>query len=303
MVGPVSFVRTVLGDIDPSELGVTYAHEHLVIDGGRPVALEPDFDLSDVDRMTTEVRAAAALGLRRRGRRDALRRRPQRRQAGRALAADGRPRRRPDRPPPRPLLRAGPLEPPGPAPRTSPTCSSLDITEGIDELDYSGPVVRRTDHRAGVIKVAGSDGGPSPRDRRVFEAAAEAHRRTGAPILTHCEAGTGALEQVQALRDCGGSTRRTSCSATSTRSSTAATTASCARPARSSSTTSRSAGATGRTGRSSCSGGSPRTGCSTPVVLGMDAARQGYYSVYGGAPGLGWLLDGFSAEHGGVRAR
>ena len=42
----MSFVRTVLGDIDPADLGVTYAHEHIVIDGGRPVLLEPDFDLS-----------------------------------------------------------------------------------------------------------------------------------------------------------------------------------------------------------------------------------------------------------------
>ena len=69
MVGPrvraiVTFVRTVLGDIDPSELGVTYAHEHLVIDGGRPVLMEPDFDLADVDAMATEVGAATALGLR-----------------------------------------------------------------------------------------------------------------------------------------------------------------------------------------------------------------------------------------------
>jgi predicted metal-dependent phosphotriesterase family hydrolase len=31
------------------------------------------------------------------------------------------------------------------------------------------------------------------------------------------------------------------------------------------------------------------------VVLGMDAARRGYYAVYGGAPGLSWLLDGFAA--------
>jgi phosphotriesterase-related protein len=30
------------------------------------------------------------------------------------------------------------------------------------------------------------------------------------------------------------------------------------------------------------------------VVLGMDAARQGYYAVYGGRPGLTWLLDGFT---------
>ena len=29
--------------------------------------------------------------------------------------------------------------------------------------------------------------------------------------------------------------------------------------------------------------------------LGMDAARRGYYHVYDGAPGLAWLLDGFTA--------
>ena len=45
----MTFVRTVLGDIDAGDLGVTYAHEHLVIDGGRPVELEPDFVLADVD--------------------------------------------------------------------------------------------------------------------------------------------------------------------------------------------------------------------------------------------------------------
>ena len=60
----MTFVRTVLGDIAPEELGVTYAHEHLVIDGGRPVELEPEFDLGDVDAMATEVAEAAALGLR-----------------------------------------------------------------------------------------------------------------------------------------------------------------------------------------------------------------------------------------------
>ena len=33
----------------------------------------------------------------------------------------------------------------------------------------------------------------------------------------------------------------------------------------------------------------------------MDAARQGYYRVYGGAPGLTWLLDGFSGAARGAR--
>src|SRR5207302_1873412 len=74
-----------------------------------------------------------------------------------------------------------------------------DILDGIDESDYSGPVVRRTGLRAGVIKIAGSNGGPSAVDRPAFEAGAAAHVRTGVPILTHCENGTGALEQVALL--------------------------------------------------------------------------------------------------------
>ena len=32
------------------------------------------------------------------------------------------------------------------------------------------------------------------------------------------------------------------------------------------------------------------------ILLGMDAARQGYYRAYGGSPGLAWLLDGFAAQ-------
>ena len=60
----MTFVRTVLGDIDPSELGVTYAHEHLIIVGGKPVEISPDFLLADVDRMTGERLDAAGAGLR-----------------------------------------------------------------------------------------------------------------------------------------------------------------------------------------------------------------------------------------------
>jgi predicted metal-dependent phosphotriesterase family hydrolase len=60
----MTFVRTVTGDIDTSELGVTYAHEHLVIDPGPVTAVASDFDLSDVDRMVPEVAAAHEAGLR-----------------------------------------------------------------------------------------------------------------------------------------------------------------------------------------------------------------------------------------------
>jgi 5-phospho-D-xylono-1,4-lactonase len=74
-----------------------------------------------------------------------------------------------------------------------------DIGDGIDAHDCNGPVVRRTRHRAGVVKVAGSEGGPSPRDRRIFEAAALAVARTGTALLTHCEGGTGGVAQLELL--------------------------------------------------------------------------------------------------------
>jgi predicted metal-dependent phosphotriesterase family hydrolase len=171
---------------------------------------------------------------------------------------------------------------------------TADITDGIDAYDYAGPVVRRTAFRAGVVKVAGSEGGLSPRDRRVFEAAAETHRRTGVPILTHCEHGTGALEQVRFLRDHGVAARHIVLSHVDKVVDRGY---------------HRELLATGAYGEYDGSfrwkDGEPNgtlqlirwmveDGHGERIVLGMDAARRRYYRVHGGGPGLVWLLDGFS---------
>ena len=298
----MTFVRTVLGDIDPGELGVTYAHEHLVIDGGRAVLLEPDFDLSDVARMATEVTAAVALGLRAvvdampcdTGRSADKLADLSRRTGLHVVAPTG-------------LHHDRFYGPAHWSHRVSidelADLFAADVTDGIDANDYAGPVVRRTPYRAGVIKVAGSQGGPSDRDRRVFEAAAAAHLRTGVPILTHCEAGTGALEQVRLLTDAGVGAGHVVLSHVDK-------------------VVDRgyhrdllSTGAFAEYDGSFRWGDRPNgtlqllrwmceDGFDRQVVLGMDAARQGYYAVYGGSPGLGWLLDGFSAtmEAGGIDA-
>jgi phosphotriesterase-related protein len=292
----VSFVRTVLGDVDPSELGVTYAHEHLVIDGGRPVQMVPEFDLGDVDAMAVEVGEARALGLRSvvdampcdAGRSAEKLAELSTRTGVHIVAPTGLHHDR----------YYGPLH-------WSARISVeelaglfvLDVTDGIDAYDYAGPVVRRTAHRAGVLKVAGSDGGPSARDRRIFEAAAEAHQRTGVPILTHCENGTGALEQIRTLADLGvdpshvalghvdkvvdrGYHRELA-----------------------------STGAFVEYDQSFRWGDRPNgtlgliawmteDGLDDRIVVGMDAARRSYYHVYGGQPGLAWLLDGFRRRLG-----
>ena len=157
------------------------------------------------------------------------------------------------------------------------------------------PDVRRTAHRAGVIKIAGSQGGPSDRDRRIFEAAAATHLATGAPILTHCEGGTGALEQVRVLADLGvaPSTRRAEPRRQGRRSRLPPGTARDRRVRRvrrllplgrraERHAAAARMGARGRPHRWHPA----RHGCGT----------QGYYHAYGGSPGLAWLLDGFAAQ-------
>ncbi len=290
----MNIVRTVLGDIDPAELGVMYAHEHLVIDGGAPVRMNPDFDLGDVGRMAGEVAEAVAFGLR--AVVDAM---PA--DCGRNVVKLAE------------LSRRSGIHIVGPTglhheryygPEhwsvRSPVEAiaerfTLDVTDGIDANDYAGPDVSRTEHRAGVIKVAGSDGGPSSRDLRIFAAAAATHLATGVPILTHCEGGTGALIQLRALADLGVPPSHVSLSHVDK--------------------------VVDRgyhrellgTGAFVEYDGSFRWGDRDNgtvqllewaledghiggILLGMDAARQGYYHAYGGSPGLAWLLDGFAAQ-------
>ena len=289
----MSFVRTVLGDIHPSELGVTYSHEHLVIDGGRPVQMVPEFDLGDVAAMAAEVREAMALGLR---------------SVVDAMPCDAG----------RNVVKLAELGTRTGVHVVAPTglhhdryygpthwsvritveeladLIALDVADGIDAYDYAGPVVRRTGHRAGVVKVAGSDGGPSVRDRRVFEAAAAAHHRTGVPVLTHCEGGTGALEQIRLLADLGVDLSHVALSHVDK-------------------VVDRgyhrellSSGAFAEYDQTFRWGEAPNgtvqllvwmaeDGLADRIVLGMDAAKRGYYRVHGGGPGLVWLLGDFSS--------
>ena len=290
----MSFVRTVLGDVDPADLGPTYAHEHLVIDGGRAVEQSADLLLADVERLTTELRAAASAGLGTAidampcdvGRNPAKLAALSRAAGVRIVAATGLHHER----------FYGP--------------SHWHHRASVDELASSSPptsrpgstngttrvrLVRRTDHRAGVIKVAGSDGGPSARDRRVFEAAAIAHQATGVPILTHCEGGTGALEQIGLLASCGVDPRHVTVSHVDKvvdreyHREIAATGAFAVhdqgfrwgeRP----------------NGTLTLLGWAIEDGRIDQALLAMDAAKQGYYRAFGGSPGLDYLLTGFSAQ-------
>ena len=288
----MTFVRTVLGDIDPADLGATYAHEHLVIDGGRPVAIEPAFELNDLNRLTDELRRARSAGLDAAadmmpadcGRNPALLAELSRRSGVHVVAATGLHHEK----------------------FTGPAHWSLRATEdelvdlfvadielGIDERDYAGPIVRRTDIRAGVVKIAGSLGGPSVRDAPIFRSAAAAHRRTGVPIHAHCEAGTGALEQIRLLTDAGVPAKRISLSHVDKVVD------------REYHRTLFATGAAAvydqgfrwgdrENGTLQLLVWAAEDGSLGQVMLGMDAARQSYLTTYGGSPGLTFLLGAFS---------
>lgn len=289
----MTFVRTVLGDIPPAELGVTYAHEHIVIDGGRPVELSADFLLADIERLAAELGDAAAAGMRTAidmmpadcGRNPTKLAELSRRTGVQLVAATGLHHER-FYGPSHWSLRASEDE--------LADLFAADVLAGIDERDYGGPIVRRTAVRAGVVKVAGSEGGPSARDLPIFRAAAATHVRTGVPVQTHCEAGTGALEQVRALVDAGVPAEHISLSHVDKvvdrgyhrdllSSGAFAVYDQAFRWGDADNGTLRLlewAVADGHAGQ---------------VMLGMDAARQGYYRAFGGSPGLPYLLRDFSA--------
>ena len=198
----MSVVRTVLGDVTSDRLGVCFAHEHLVIDGGVTKIIAPEISLQRIEDAVAELAPCVAAGLGAvvdampadAGRNVRKLAEVSRRSRVHVVAATG-------------LHHAryygerhwGELL----APDELAALFAAEVTDGIDANDLNGPVLRRTPHRAGVVKVAGSLDGPSDRDRRVFEAAAITLARVGTPLLTHCEAGTGGLAQLALLAELG----------------------------------------------------------------------------------------------------
>ncbi|WP_329578371.1 phosphotriesterase [Kitasatospora sp. NBC_01250] len=185
--GTAAKVRTVLGDLDPAELGVCDAHDHLFF---RSVRL-PGQELDDPVAAAAELAAFRAAGGQAviqwtphglGGRPDQLVR----------LAAESGVH----------LVAATGLHQAAHYAQLPPLDTLADLfvaelTEGIAAhapTDRPGP-------RAGLIKVAGGYHGLDEHARRTMTAAAGAHHATGAPIAVHHELGTGAADVVELLCD------------------------------------------------------------------------------------------------------
>lgn len=190
-------IRTVLGDIDGFD-GVAYMHEHLIIDSPLIAERFPHIHLYDVDAAVEEVGLCRAVGaglmvdaMPASDGRDVVRLAEISRRTGVAIVtATG---LHHDRyyGPQHWTNRVGVDE--------LAALFIADLTDGVDEFDYTSPVIRRTPHRAGIVKVATSGEVPDARDLRNIEAVAHASVATGAPVLTHCEGGYGGIAQIERL--------------------------------------------------------------------------------------------------------
>ncbi len=287
----MTFIRTVLGDVAPEKLGRCYAHEHVIIDRSYTTQLFPDIHLPSVENAVRELQDFKAAGggamvdcMPCDAGRNVEKLAAISRASGVHLVA------------PTGLHRVR-FYPQGHwrfrlAPDRMADLFVDEIERGIDANDCAGPETRRTDLRAGVLKIASDGGDLDDAERAAFEAVAAAHRRTGCPVITHCEAGRGA-EQVAFLAARGVEPRHVVLSHTDRHPDP---------------DYHRALFRTGafveydRAFRAPLDDANPTLRLfvamvkefPAQVMLGTDGARASYWRSYGGGPGLDYLLRDFS---------
>ena len=201
LVSNDSFVRTVLGDIPARDVGFAHCHEHTFILPGRFSEVDPDHRLDDLDKTTSEladfhnhdgrtVVDAQAIG---QERAPQLQKIASERSGVNIVASTG-------------FHRSLYYYPDHFHFFESPELLARRMIEEIEQgmAVYRGSeIVERTSIRAGMLKFATDYHVISNHSKKVAEAIAAAHLATGAPILTHCEMGTCALEQIELFEKLG----------------------------------------------------------------------------------------------------
>lgn len=289
--------RTVNGDVPVDTLGVTLPHEHLVITRGRALEVMPDIRHDSLEEAVAELRIATEAGVRTvvdampcdAGRDILLLAAISAASGIHVIAVTGihHPRH----------YAAGHWSRRLDIDRIAQLLVD-DIQIGIDRWDYSLPVVERTPHRAGLLKVAGT--GPEiPADNdRLLRAVAAAHLATGVSVLVHCEQGLGAIALIERLMSYGVEPHRIAVAHVDKR------------------TDRGYHGAIAETGAFLAYDQPHRWPADEPnwtaelieflvahdwggrVLLSMDAARRSWWRSLGGAPGLGFIHSEFASRLG-----
>lgn len=180
-------IRTLLGDIPPSDLGVTACHEHLIWRVPEPYTNDdPDLGFDSVTAAVSEIQTFKSAGgnalvemtTAEIGRRPLDLLQISQLTEIHIIAASGHHKDK---------FSAKPLK--GKSVDEIAEGIITDITIGMDN----------TALKAGIIKAATSLNTATKSEKRVIQAVGISHRATGAPVSTHTEAGTYAIEQVELL--------------------------------------------------------------------------------------------------------
>ena len=189
----MKIVRTVLGDIVPSSLGLTLGHDHLLTHPPEDVT-DQDLVMDNLDATIQELESFQASG----GGaivemttvdygRDAAELEQVSRVSGvHVIAATG--------------FNKGTF-----ADRLTASKSLeeiinwlvAEIRDGVKTFSDNQPRAESSSARAGIIKASSGLSGANQHELKVFEAVTRAHLATNAPISTHTEKGTWGLEQAQ----------------------------------------------------------------------------------------------------------
>ncbi|MFK7692129.1 phosphotriesterase [Paenibacillus sp. HJGM_3] len=191
-------VRTVLGDVPAEELGIVYAHEHLIIQGGLGVMKNKDLHLNSVEKAIAEVEDCKRLGARTfidymppgTGRNAAALADIAKRTNTHIVAVTGfhKPMYYDDLH----WIYSYSID-------QIVRLLVAECEEGMDRHGYNGPYVDRLAAKAGVLKGASDYNAIHPVSAKLLEAVALAQRETGVPIATHTEHGTCGLQQIELL--------------------------------------------------------------------------------------------------------
>ena len=196
-------IRTVLGDILPETLGFTLCHEHLF---GQPPPefAEADLCLNDEASALRELQSFKGAGgaavvemtTPDYGRNVAVLGRLSQESGVHVVAATG--------------FNKAKFADRYSSELTEDALVNWMVTEVAEGIEEPPPFVAdftteglQTAARAGLIKASSSLGGPTKNEEKVLRAAARAHRITGAPVSTHTEKATWALEQAAFLLEHG----------------------------------------------------------------------------------------------------
>lgn len=179
------FIRTVLGDITPIDLGVTYMHEHLIIDSEIVAKEMPHIYLPDVAPAVIEAKECKAAGVGTlvdcmptdSGRNLEKLAEISRQAQINIIAVTGLHHQR--------------------------YYDSNRSIERMNEDELANIFISEIESapiRCGLIKIVTGGETISNRENRLIRAAVAASKATGVSILSHCEHGLGALQQIQLLK-------------------------------------------------------------------------------------------------------